>query len=342
MLPNGKLEVKTDEIFKNTFFTLFFILYTLSFGQKDHVGTSVANFLKIGIGGKAVSMGDAFTAISDDPTALFWNPGGIGFQNKFALNFSYTQWIFETNSSFFGAVIPMGEFGTFGASVNSFSSGDIEETTITKPHGTGRVFDASDISIGLSYARMLTDRFSAGITLKFIEENLSLESATAFAVDVGSIFILDFDYNFRLGLVISNLGSNMKLSGLDLDRNITTENSKLVEAQLKTFSWALPLTFRVGLAADILSTENHKVTVALEVNDARDFKARENVGLEYSFNSMFFLRGGYKFNYSEESYSAGLGLKYFVEGIGGIVVDYAFAEMSRLGQINRLSIGLSF
>jgi hypothetical protein len=321
---------------------IIFLLSTFSYGQKDHVGTSMANYLKIGIGGKAVAMADAFTAISDDPTALFWNPGGIGFQKKLAMNFSYTQWIFETNSSFFGAVIPMGEVGTFGVSINSFTSGDIEETTITKPHGTGRVFDASDISIGISYARMLTDRFTAGITLKYMEENLSLESASAVAVDIGSIFILDFDYNLRLGLVISNLGSNMQLAGLDLEKNITTENSKLVEAQLKTYDWALPLTFRVGLASDIISTDTHKLTVAVEVNDARDYKARENIGLEYGFNSMFFLRGGYKFNYDEESYSVGLGIKYFLEGIGGLVVDYAFSDMNRLGQINRLSVGLSF
>ena len=321
---------------------IIFLMSSFIYGQKDHVGTSMANYLKIGIGGKAVAMADAFTAISDDPTALFWNPGGIGFQNKFAMNFSYTQWIFETNSSFFGAIIPMGEIGTFGVSINSFSSGDIEETTITKPHGTGRVFDASDISIGISYARMLTDRFSAGITLKYMEENLSLESASAVAVDVGSIFILDFDYSLRLGLVISNLGSNMQLAGLDLEKNITTENSKLVEAQLKTYDWALPLIFRVGLASDVISTETHKLTVSVEVNDARDYKARENIGLEYGFNSMFFLRGGYKFNYDEESYSVGLGINYFIEGIGGLTVDYAFSDMNRLGQINRLSVGLSF
>ncbi len=328
-------------------FTIILIIFLIGFttaniAQKDHVGTSVANFLKIGIGGKAVAMADAFTAIADDPTALFWNPGGIGFQKKLTMNFSYAQWIFETNSSFFGVIIPMGDVGTFGVSINSFSSGDIEETTITKPHGTGRVFDASDISIGVSYSRMLTDRFSAGITLKYMEENLSLESSSAFAVDLGSIFILDFDYNLRLGLVISNLGSNMKLSGLDLEKNITTENSKLVEAQLKTYDWSLPLTFRVGLASDIISTDNHRLTVAAEVNDARDFKARENIGIEYGFNNIFFLRGGYKFNYDEETYSVGLGINYFLKGIGGLIIDYSLSDMNRLGQINRLSVGLSF
>lgn len=321
---------------------MFLMFSSLVSAQKDHVGTSMANFLKIGIGGKAIGMADAFTAIADDPSALFWNPSGIGFQNKMKINFSYTQWIFETNSSFVGVVIPLKDMGTIGVSVNSFSSGDIEETTIAKPHGTGRVFDASDIAIGISYARKLTDRFSAGITFKYLEENLSLESATAFAADIGSIFIVDYDYNLRLGLVISNLGSNMKLTGLDLERNITTENSKLVEAQIKTYSWPLPLTFRLGVAADVISSENHRLTLSAEINDARDFKARENIGMEYSFNSIFYLRGGYKFNYDEETFTAGAGINYFLSGLGGIVFDYAYTDNGRLGKISHFSVGLTF
>jgi hypothetical protein len=321
---------------------LVLIMSGVSFAQKDHVGTSAANFMKIGVGGKAVAMGEAFSAISDDPTALFWNVGGIGFQKNKAVNFSYTQWIFDTGLNYLGIILPFEDLGTFGISINMFSSGDIEETTIAKPHGTGRVFDASNISLGLSYSKQLTDRFSAGITMKYIREDLALESATALAVDIGSIFILSHDYNFRIGVVVTNLGTDMKLEGLDLITNVTTEKSKIVEAELKTFSWPLPLTFRIGLASDLINTSTHRFTLAAEVNDARDFKPRESIGLEYGFNSMLFLRGGYKFNYDEESYSAGIGFNYFIEGIGGVIVDYAFVNMNNLGNINRFSVGLSF
>ncbi|MCF6269948.1 MAG: PorV/PorQ family protein [Melioribacteraceae bacterium] len=318
------------------------IISGVSFAQKDHVGTSAANFMKIGVGGKAVAMGDAFSAISDDPTALYWNPGGIGFQKETSVNFSNTQWIFDTGLNFLGVVLPFQDLGTFGISVNMFSSGDIEETTIAKPHGTGRVFDVSNISIGLSYAKQLTDRFSAGITMKYIHESLALESSTALAVDIGSIFIISNDYNLRMGVVVSNLGTDMKLEGLDLTTNVTTDKNKLVEAELRTYSWPLPLTFRISLASDIISTPNHRVTLAAELNDARDFQPRESVGFEYGFNSMLFLRGGYKFNYDEESFSAGVGFNYFIEGIGGIIVDYAFVNMNNLGNINRFSVGLLF
>jgi len=327
----------------NKIVILFVLILTgVSFAQKDHVGTSVANFMKIGVGGKAVAMGDAFSAISDDPTALYWNPGGIGFQKNTSVNFSNTQWIFDTGLNFLGVILPFEDFGTFGISINMFSSGDIEETTIAKPHGTGRVFDVSNISIGLSYAKQLTDRFSAGITMKYIRESLSLETSSGLAIDVGSIFIISHDYNFRMGVVVSNLGTDMKLDGLDLTTNVTTDKNKLVEAELRTYSWPLPLTFRLGLAADLISTPMHRFTLAAEVNDARDYKTRESVGVEYGFNSMLFLRGGYKFNYDEESYSAGVGVNYFIEGIGGVIVDYAFVNLNNLGNINRFSVGLSF
>jgi len=322
-------------------FIVLFVVSTTNFAQSSNIGTSVANFLKIGVGARAVAMGEAYTAISDEATAAYWNPGGLGFMENQSANFSYTDWIFDTNLNFFSVVLPTEDLGTFAVSLNMFSSGDIEETTISKPTGTGRVVSASDLVVGVSYAKQLTDRFSAGASLKYIRENLALESASAVAVDIGSIFIISEDYNLRLGLMISNLGTDMKFEGVDLETSVSTENSRIVEAQLKTYSWAIPLTFKVGLASDIIKTEMHRLTLSLDVNDARDFEPRETIGFEYGFNSMFFLRGGYKFNYDEESYTAGTGINYDVEGVGGIKFDYAYSYLNRLGRIHRFSINFT-
>jgi hypothetical protein len=308
----------------------------------NHVGTSVANFLKIGVGGKAVAMGDAFTAIADDPSALYWNPGGLGFQKNIAVHFTYTDWILDTKHNFLGVVLPMQGVGTIGLSIISFTSGDIEETTIYKPHGTGRVFNASDLSLGLSFSRRLTDRYSIGVTAKYLSEKLALESASSVALDIGSVFILSYKYNVRMGIVLSNFGSNMRLDGLDLETNVSTDNNKQVEARLKTYSWPLPLIFRVGLAADVISTKFHRLTLSADVYDPRDFKARENLGFEYAIRSMFFIRGGYKLGYDEDSFSAGVGFNYRVKGVGKLLFDYSYSDMGRLDTITRFTIGLSF
>ncbi len=308
----------------------------------NHVGTSVANFLKIGVGGKAVAMGDAFTAIADDPSALYWNPGGLGFQKNIAVHFTYTNWILDTKHNFLGVVLPVQGVGTVGLSIISFSSGDIEETTIYKPHGTGRVFSATDLSLGLSLSRRLTDRYSVGVTAKYLSEKLALESASSVALDIGSVFIVSYKYNVRMGIVLSNFGGNMQMNGLDLETSVTTDNNKQVEARLKTYSWPLPLIFRVGLAADLISTKFHRLTLSADVYDPRDFKARENIGFEYAIRSMFFLRGGYKIGYDEDTFAAGVGFNYRVKGVGKILFDYSFSDMGRLDNITRFTIGLSF
>lgn len=317
-------------------------LGTQAWAGLDHVGTSVANFLKIGVGGRAVAMGDAYTAIAQGPTALYWNAGGLGFEKKMTVDFSYTNWIFGTSHSFLGVIVPFGDVGTVGLSITSFTSGDIEETTIFKPHGTGRVFSASDLSIGLSYARKLTDRYSFGITAKYLSEQLSLESANAVALDIGSIFIVSYKYNVRMGIVLSNFGSDMQMDGQDLQTSVSTDNSKQVEARLKTSPWPLPLIFKIGVAADLISTNQHRLTLAADVNDPRDYKARENLGMEYAFESMFFLRAGYKFNYDEDTFSAGAGFNYNLKGVGKVELDYSYSDMGRFNNISRFSIGISF
>lgn len=329
-----------SQVFKHLI--IFLLVQGIGFAQMSHRGTSAANFLKIGVGGKATAMGDAFTAVADDPSALFWNPGGIGFQKLMKVNFSYTQWIFDTHLSYLGVILPAGGAGNIGISLYTFSSGDIEETDIYNPQGTGRVFSASDLSIGLTYGRQLTDRFSVGTTFKYISEKLALESATAYALDIGSLFIINKEYNVRLGFAISNFGSDMTLDGLDLQTSVVTENSKSVEAKLKTMAWPLPLVFRMGLASDVILTKMQRLTLSADVYDPRDFEARESIGAEYGFNDMLFFRGGYKFNYDEDSFAGGIGLKLNISGVGRVLFDYSYADMGRLETIHRYSVNLSF
>jgi len=58
--------------------------------------------LGFGVGGRALGMGNAFTAISDDYTAIFWNPAGLAQirHNEFSVGISHLG--FDNTSSFFG------------------------------------------------------------------------------------------------------------------------------------------------------------------------------------------------------------------------------------------------
>ena len=63
----------------------------------------------------------------------------------------------------------LGDFGNIGFSFTSLSMEDMKVRTVEQPDGTGENFSAGDMAIGLSYARNLTDRFSVGITAKYIK-----------------------------------------------------------------------------------------------------------------------------------------------------------------------------
>ena len=68
----------------------------------------------------------------------------------------------------------------------------MEETTIWEPEGTGRLFNTYDFAAGLTFARQITERFSAGITVKYISERLDRVDASTIAIDIGSVFVTNF------------------------------------------------------------------------------------------------------------------------------------------------------
>ncbi len=326
------------------------IICFMVYGQESsEVGTSMANFLKIGAGARATAFGDAYVAIANDASATYWNPGGLGFLKRTEALFQSTSWIANSDLYFFAIGMPVGNWGTFGASVYAFGSGEMDETTLLQPEGTGRSISASDISIGVSYSRQLTDRFSAGMTVKYIKEQLSRESASTLAFDVGSIFITNFLHEMRIGISMSNLGGKMHLDGPDLIRSHDLApdlpTNRFADASLSTQDWDLPLIFRFGLATDIFKTDNSRLTVASAINDSRDFELRYNYGAEYSLeivkDQMVFARAGFKDNYDEEGLTAGGGVMLKLVGYN-IRVDYAYVDTGRLGNSQRYSIGIVF
>lgn len=325
------------------------ITVSLNAQQTDQVGTSMANFLKIGVGPRAIGMGDAFVALANDVSALYWNPAGIAQLNKNEILFQTTNYVADTKLHFLGVAMPMGDMGTLGASFYNFSSGDMEETTLRQPEGTGRTFSASNLAIGLSYARTLTDHFSVGVSVKYISETLSSESASAFAFDIGSIFTTSILNNMNIGFTLSNLGSTMQLDGPDLqvgyDVNPDVPTNKEVDAKLGTQSWELPLTFRVGLGTYALDNENYSLLVEADANDTRDYQLRYNMGGEFNFKlgdeQKLSVRAGYKGEYDEEGITFGAGLFLTLSNYN-FKFDYAFADVVRLGNVHRYSLSILF
>ncbi|MGH7601703.1 MAG: PorV/PorQ family protein, partial [bacterium] len=139
----------------------------------QRAGTAMAQFLKIGVGGRAVGMGESFVAVANDASALYWNPAGIAQMQKNEIIFAHVNWPVDVQHEFFGYVHRFGGVNAIGASVTSLHTDDLEETTEFQPFGTGRFVAFGDIAAGLTFARKMTDRFSVGVTVKYIDETLA-------------------------------------------------------------------------------------------------------------------------------------------------------------------------
>jgi hypothetical protein len=311
--------------------------------QNPNLGTSGAQFLKIGVGARAAAMGGAYVAIVQDATAPFWNPAGITRIKSQAVHFSHTKWFdtFDVNAASY--VYNAGSFGALAASVMVLGVDEMEITTEFSPNGTGRYFDAQDLALALSYARDLTDRFRVGLTARYLQQRIWNETASGIAFDVGTQYQLPFR-NLTLAMCMSNFGPDLQYGGADLgvkwDRDANFPN-RLVPTLLETESFALPLNFEFGIAMDLVRTRFAKAIVALDAVHPNDNRERIHLGTEITFFDRIALRGGYKVNHDEEVYDLGFGITAFFAGMP-LCVDYAYSVFDLLPDVHRFSFGVSF
>jgi len=327
---------------------LIFLLATYTAAQSK-IATTAAPFLNIGVGPRAIAMGGAFIATANDVTSLYWNPAGASRSDKNDALFAYTSWFADINYSWTGAMVKLGDAGTIGLSLTYLDYGDIEITTLSEQDGTGQFFSAYDMDIGLSYAYNLTDRFSLGATVKYIQQTIWTTSASAFAADLGVLFHSDI-YGLRIAATITNFGTDMQLEGdallvqHDIDPNNYGNNDQIL-ATLQTGEYPLPLTFRIGLAMDVLDTEENRLTLAADALHPTDNYESLNVGAEYMYNDLIAFRVGYKsllLDNSEEGFTAGVGLNYSFSQDFAVRIDYAYQNFGVLDYSQHYSIGLRF
>jgi hypothetical protein len=307
-------------------------------------GTTAAPFLQIGVGARATSLGGAFTALANDGSALYWNPAGIDvFQaNEFDAN--YSQWIAGMKFFNAGGVLHLGGFGSVGLAVTTLATPMMEIRTIEDPEGLGTYFDAADLAIGATYAKMLTDRFSFGVTVKYIQRRIWHMTADGVAADFGAHYTLPWS-PMKIGMCISNFGSKLRLQGADIqifhDIDYTKAgNTDAVMAQLYTKEWALPLAFRFGTAIEMVRSSSHALTAVADYVHPNDNNESVNTGLEYVFEDFFSLRAGYEnvfLDDSETGMTFGGGISY-----AGTAVQYAYVKMKHLNYVHQFSVNIQF
>ncbi len=312
-------------------------------------GTTAAPFLEIGVGARAMGMGGTYAAIANDPTALYYNPAGITMINSLQMELMHNEWLVDTKHDFFGGVLPLPFFNSaLGFSIISLYYGDKPVRTIKRPEGTGENYDALDVAVALSYAMALTNRFSFGLSVKWINQRIWHESGDAVALDLG-IFYETALKGLKLGFCMSNFGTNLRLRGRNLDSTVDPdekyENIDRVPVQFKTDSYPLPMTLRAGISYEKGLGMLGSLLIAADLLHPTDNQESINLGIEYGFAGMFYLRGGYENLFEDNGVNGltlGCGIDYYHPGSMGFRMDYAYSDWGILDNCHRFSVGISF
>jgi len=277
----------------------------------SHAQTGLA-FLKVGVGGRAAGLGEAYVAAANDPTAIYWNAAGLDRSSGTVAAFSHNSWLQNIRADFLAISFPAFS-GAIGLGLNMQTIPDIELRTIPSPTPIG-VFDARDLSIALAYSRPLGENVQLGLTVKYLYEKIHVESAAGFAVDAG-VLIKNLVSGLRAGASLQNIGGMGNLRNEKID---------------------LPSLARVGVAYTPERLASGGVTLLSEAMIVFDGERSVTIAGEYVFQKTLGLRGGYQFNRENRGVAGGIGLSW-----GRYQLDYGYMPFSSdLGDTHRFSLTL--
>lgn len=303
-------------------------------GDISRTGTTSGTQLLIPVGARSIGLGEAVVSNVSGAEALYYNPAGLSNSSKSEILFSNMSYIADIDVNYMGATFNGGQIGSFGFSIKSLNFGDIEETTEAYPEGTGNTYSPTFIVAGLTYSRMLTDRINAGVTGKYISEKIMQTGASAFAIDLGVQYA--FNNKLRIGVVMKNVGTKMQYDGRNLERSTRIPGAG-PDADVGYFR-GVPLTsdvpsiFSFGFSYSLNFNEQNSVMANGVFSNFNEESDKFYGGLEYAFQELFFLRGGYTYNSQNRDdqifdYTLGAGLKYPL-GNFDFYFDYAYRQVS--------------
>jgi len=310
-------------------------------GQR--AGISAFQFLKIGVGARAVGLGESFVAIANDASALYWNPAGLVQFNDNQVIVGHTEYVVDIKHEFLGTVYHLSTNEAVGLSVASLHMDDMPVTTETQPFGNGRYFSFGDVAVGLSFSKRMTDQFSFGVTFRYVEETLDVLKMRGLVADLGTFYATGLGSS-RFAVVVSNFGADVSPSG---EAAATYGSGTISSFQ----SFSPPTQFKLGFAMEPMESEHQRVTTSIELNHPNDNAENVHLGVEYQWEKWLWLRAGLKRtigerllgadNTSSGDFTAGLGIA-IPTAFSDIKLDYAYANFNALGSVHRISLGLSY
>ena len=324
-------------------------------GNPSKRGTAGAVELLIPVGARGMAMSGAVLSDASGVDALYWNPAGlskgVGTSGLQAM-FSHTGYIADINIEYLALGLGLGEIGSIGFSLKSFSFGNILQTSEDFPDGTGATFSPNYLTLGLTYSKELTDRISIGFSGKLVNETIVRTSASGFAFDAGVIYNVGANSmlkGLKFGVTLKNIGPNMQYDGGDLERMVIPPDSdpqaQAIPLKVISQSFEMPSTFDMGISYELIGGPN-RIVFAAGFQNSNFGDDIYRLGAEYSFSDMIFLRvgsappdGSLDNQLQRMTFGGGIHIPF---GNSQIAVDYAYTQVQIFDPYHTISFHFGY
>ncbi|MDI6780864.1 MAG: PorV/PorQ family protein [bacterium] len=303
---------------KRVVFSLIISFMFINLVEAKDVGKSRAAFLKVGVGARAVAMGEAFCALSDDISAIYWNPAGLAQLTQTEVMTTHHSYFQGINNEYFAFVHPNKNSTALGVSLSMLGIDGMKG--YNKYNVRGSDFKANDMAMSFACSKMFGQGAAIGAGVKLVKQGLDNKDTTNLVVDLGGLSHTPI-HNLVVGAAMQNIGIN---------NNSNKKRGAAIDDD--------PMPFRMRLGA---SYQNSKSVVCVDVNMPNDGQRTTNLGIEYTlpkivrFDTM--LRAGYRIGADTGKLGFGFGILS-----NNCSFDYAFASYNDLGNSHRLSTSLRF
>ncbi len=329
---------------------LLLLASTSGYAQENRTGTNAASELLIPVGARYIGMSGAPLATVSGVDAIYYNPAGLAHSEGNAeAMFSSMRYFADINVNYVAVAANFSGFGSLAFSVKSLDIGDINITTVDAPDGTGAIFTPQFVTVGLTYAKALSDRVSVGASSYIVTETIDRANASTVAFDFGVQYrgVSRFK-GLSLGVAVKHVGPAMQYGGTGLLARADREGDDRPSTQYQLVAQTdeLPATLEMGISYVYDIDENNKLDISTMYQDNNFSDDVATLGVEYLYNDMLFVRFGYsaataaseRYNYGP---SFGAGFHYNVNNLD-LRIDYAWRQVEYFDSSNIITIGLGF